>query len=83
MVKYLLVPTRTFRKDVKKLDKKVAKRVLAVVKTLASNPRKGTKLLDQSFGVWRLRVGQYRIRYDLVGSDIVLHRARHRKDIYK
>jgi len=30
----------------------------------------------------RIRVGDYRIRYDLEGEEILLYRVRHRRDIY-
>ena len=30
----------------------------------------------------RIRVGDYRIRYDLEGEEILLYRVRHRRDMY-
>jgi len=34
------------------------------------------------FGRWRLRLGAYRLRYDIVGQDVVLYSLAHRKDAY-
>jgi mRNA-degrading endonuclease RelE of RelBE toxin-antitoxin system len=34
-------------------------------------------------GQWRIRVGDYRIRYDIEGNRVLLYRVRHRKDIYR
>ena len=34
-------------------------------------------------GQYRLRVGVYRVRYDVIKTDVVLYRVRHRKDIYR
>ena len=32
---------------------------------------------------WRIRVGDYRIRYDIEGDRVLLYRVRHRRDIYR
>ncbi len=34
-------------------------------------------------GVFRLRIRDYRIRYDIIGSDIILYSFRHRKEAYR
>jgi mRNA-degrading endonuclease RelE of RelBE toxin-antitoxin system len=33
-------------------------------------------------GQWRIRWRDYRVRYDILGKDVVLHTFRHRKDVY-
>ncbi len=33
-------------------------------------------------GQWRIRSGDYRLRYDIVGNDVVLDSFRDRKDAY-
>ena len=33
-------------------------------------------------GQWRIRFGDYRLRYDIVGNDVVLDSFRDRKDAY-
>lgn len=33
-------------------------------------------------GQWRIRVGSYRIRYDILGRDVVLYTFRHRREAY-
>jgi len=38
--------------------------------------------LKEGEGQWRLRWRDYRLRYDVVGSDVLLHSFRHRKDAY-
>ena len=44
-----------------------------------------TKLkgLKAGQGQWRIRVGGYRIRYDVIGQDVLLHSFKDRKDVYK
>ena len=33
-------------------------------------------------GQWRIRWKEYRLRYDILGSDVVLYSFRHRKEAY-
>jgi mRNA-degrading endonuclease RelE of RelBE toxin-antitoxin system len=33
-------------------------------------------------GQWRVRWREYRLRYDIAGSEVVLHSFRHRKEAY-
>jgi mRNA-degrading endonuclease RelE of RelBE toxin-antitoxin system len=41
------------------------------------------KLTDiKSDGQWRIRWREYRLRYDIHGTDVVLHSFRHRKEAY-
>ena len=35
-----------------------------------------------SEGQWRIRWREYRLRYDILGKDVVLHSFRHRKEAY-
>ncbi|MEK7648961.1 MAG: type II toxin-antitoxin system RelE/ParE family toxin [Patescibacteria group bacterium] len=34
-------------------------------------------------GIFRLRIGDYRIRYDIIKNDVVLYSFRDRKDAYR
>ncbi|MFH1568669.1 MAG: type II toxin-antitoxin system mRNA interferase toxin, RelE/StbE family [Gemmatimonadota bacterium] len=38
--------------------------------------------IGQGEGQWRLRVGDYRLRYDIIGHDVVLYSFRHRREVY-
>jgi len=83
MSRYNLIATPTFRKDLQKLDIQTYERILRVLEKLEEDPFVGKKLRSVKVGCWRIRVGQYCIRYDIIGNDIVLHRVRHRKTIYE
>ncbi|MEO8326039.1 MAG: type II toxin-antitoxin system RelE/ParE family toxin [Nitrospirota bacterium] len=49
-----------------------------------SDPLKHTEnLTDSQLGSYRFRVGDYRIIFDLVGSEIVVLRIGHRREIYR
>lgn len=43
------------------------------------------KLTDvkQGEGQWRIRVGDYRIRYDIVDREVLLYSFRHRREVYR
>jgi len=34
-------------------------------------------------GQWRIRSGDYRLRYDISGQDVILYSLRHRKEAYR
>lgn len=33
-------------------------------------------------GQWRIRWREYRLRYDVIGTEVVMHSFRHRKEAY-
>lgn len=39
--------------------------------------------VDAGDGQWRIRFGDYRIRYDIAGNDVVLHSFLDRKEAYR
>jgi mRNA-degrading endonuclease RelE of RelBE toxin-antitoxin system len=81
--KFQLVPTKTFLRDLKKVDLKLKKKISRLLDSLQENPFQGKKLTAIEIGKWRIRVGNYRIRYDVESHLIILYTIRDRKDIYK
>jgi mRNA interferase RelE/StbE len=86
-VKYRLIITKRFRRDLKRLEPKTHDEILFYLKKLEENPFSTAldirKLLGVKIGRWRLRIGDYRIRYDIEGEDIIPHVIRHRKEVYR
>jgi mRNA interferase RelE/StbE len=41
------------------------------------------KMVDPAFGTYRFRIGDYRAIFDIEGSDLVILRIGHRRDIYR
>jgi mRNA interferase RelE/StbE len=78
-----IVVTRSFEKDFRSLGSDTRERVLEALQTLQLNPQTGRKLAAAKIGKWRIRTGDYRIRYDIIGNDVVLYRVRHRSRIYQ
>lgn len=78
--------TPSFQRDLEGLPISVRKKVVEAIKRLGINPfapsQKVKKLKGKGVGQWRLEAWPYRVRYDVVGQDVILYRVRHRKEIY-
>jgi len=58
--------------------------VRAVEKRLATEPtRYGVRLRQSLGGLWKIRVGDYRIVYEIEEERVTVWAIRHRKDVYK
>lgn len=79
--------TPSFQRDVEELPTAARSKVLDVIKRLEVNPfgpaSKIKKLKGKGVGQWRFEVWPHRVRYDVIGQEVVLYRVRHRKDIYR
>jgi mRNA interferase RelE/StbE len=81
--RYDLVISNRFRRDLRQLDADTHRQVVEVLEGLQEDPNRGRKLTNVRIGQWRIRVGDYRIRYDIEGTRVLLYRIRHRRDIYR
>lgn len=81
--RYQLVIANRFAKDLRRLDAQVQERILAALERLEANPYQGEKVVAQETGTWRLRVGEWRIRYDIAGEHVHVLRVRHRREVYR
>lgn len=83
MPEYAVVPSKRFEDDFRILPRDVQRQVLNAINRIKADPYRGQKLRGLEVGVWRYRVGNWRIRYDIEGTRIFLHVVRHRKDVYR
>ena len=93
MSNFTVHTTQVFEKMSKKIirkDKELYKLIEETIDILEENPYgensfKIKKLTDikQDDGKWRIRFRDYRIRYDIIGRDVILHSIRNRRDSYK
>ena len=61
-------------KCLKKIPRHDVERLLVAVKDLATDPFAGDiQKMGGEAGVWRKRVGSYRIRYELINEDKVVY----------
>lgn len=81
---YRLLYTRRAVKDIEKLDWSVKQRIGRTLLRYESDPIKYAEpLTDAALGSYRFRIGDYRVVFDLEGSDIVVLRVGHRRELYK
>lgn len=86
MPDYRIVFTRSARKELEQLDSPLVERILKKIEALGSNPcPHDSRKLQGSKRLWRVRVGNYRIIYDIDGSYliVVVIAIRHRGDVYR
>jgi mRNA interferase RelE/StbE len=71
-------------KDLRRLDRRAATRVLArIERALASEGQKGDALAGEFAGLYRLRVGDYRVIYARTEEGYLALRIGHRREIYR
>ncbi len=83
---YRILIERRAEKDFEALEQSDYHRILERLLMLCENPRlNDTKKLIGSRNSWRLRVGDYRILYDIIDSkkEINIYRIKHRSTAYK
>lgn len=70
-------------KDLSKIDKPEALKIFSKIETLQDFPKVANlKKLTNFTPPYRLRVGDYRVLFDIENNIITVYRVRHRKDIY-
>jgi len=81
-VKYTLIYTRRAERDIARLDLKTKERIGKALLRYQEEPlRYAEKLSDPMLGTYRFRIGEYRVIFDLEGSEIVVLRVGHRREI--
>ncbi|MBI5789773.1 MAG: type II toxin-antitoxin system RelE/ParE family toxin [Candidatus Schekmanbacteria bacterium] len=73
-------------KDLKKLPADIFYRIISYIKTLAENPRPvSCKKISGSKSDWRIRVGDYRIVYEIDENDkaVRVMVVKHRREVYR
>jgi mRNA interferase RelE/StbE len=85
MTTYVVEFTKSAQKELKKLPKQVSIRIAKAIYKLSRDPRKVNVRPMVGVKSWRLRVGGYRVIYDISDAklSILIIRVRHRKDAYK
>lgn len=83
---YKVLITKEAKKDIDSLDitikKQLYKKLLYFV-SLSDIKVVAKKLNNHETGEYRLRVGNYRVIFDLDKHTIVILRIQHRKDVYR
>lgn len=77
---------RAAEKDLRRLDDQTHDRVVKQIVALGKEPRPpGSKKLGGTTNDWRIRVGDYRVLYEIADSIRVVrvYRVRHRREAYR
>jgi mRNA interferase RelE/StbE len=79
-----IVYKKSVQRDLQRLSKPEAARVLdRIERELAKRPDLNPTLKGAFSGLRKLRVGEYRVIYALLGTDVLILRVGHRKDVYR
>jgi mRNA interferase RelE/StbE len=77
---------RSAENDLKRLPTSTFDRIVYQIKTLAENPRpSGCRKLTGSKNDWRIRIGDYRVLYEIDerAKAVRIMRVRHRREAYR
>ncbi len=81
---YSVVYKKSVHRDLKKLSKAEVSRILdQIEQELTKKPESYPVLKGQFAGLRKYRIGDYRVIYALVGTDILVLRIGNRRDVYK
>jgi mRNA interferase RelE/StbE len=84
-VSWTVILTGSARRDIRRLDPPVAARILDALDRLATNGQGDTQRLRGTPDEWRLRVGDWRVRfrYDAATQTLVVLRILPRGEAYR
>ena len=83
---WLVVVGPGAERDIRKLDAKAQRQIVAALDKLSANPRRaGVEKLSQRPNFWRMRSGHYRIIYTIEDDvrRVLVLLVRHRRDAYR
>jgi mRNA interferase RelE/StbE len=83
---YQVLLERAAERDLKRLSADMHERVIVAIRGLGVEPRPpGCRKLSGSQNDWRIRVGDYRVVYEITDAIRVVrvNRVRHRREVYR
>ena len=69
-------------KDLRAIDSGEARRIIEKIKVLENDLAGDVKRLTNFTPEYRLRVGSYRVLFEVEGAKVVIYRVRHRRNAY-
>jgi mRNA interferase RelE/StbE len=83
---FVLFVERAAEKELNRLPENIFRRIVAHIKELAHNPRPaGSRKIMGSANDWRIRIGDYRVIYEIDETERALRimKVRHRREAYR
>jgi mRNA interferase RelE/StbE len=81
-VTYTLELNRRAIKDLRDIAAAERRRIVARIEALADDLAGDVKRLTHFTPEYRLRVGDYRVLFEVDGNRVVVHRVKHRSEAY-
>ena len=84
-MRYAIRIKQSAARELQRIEKADRERLIAAIDRLAENPFAGSALKGELRGLRRVRVGDYRLLYEVRESDLVVLvlRAAHRREAYR
>ncbi len=70
-------------KDFETFPLRIQRRILAGIEKMSDNLSGDVKCLTNSTPEYRLRVGDYRVLFEIESQFIIIYRIRHRREAYR
>ena len=88
-----LLPSTRFKRDFEEIYKRnrdIIRKIEPLKMILVHDPYNRSRRYDikklkdipQGEGQYRIRSGKYRLRYDIIGDDVILYSFKHRREAY-
>ena len=81
---YEILLERRAEKDLKKLSSELFERIIVKIQSLSENPKpQGSRKITGSKSDWRIRIGDYRVIYEIDQKEkrVKIMRVRHRREV--
>jgi len=82
-MQYRLVFTKRALKDLKAIEKPDRKRILDRIDLLQDDLGGDVKRLTNRTPEYRMRCGNWRVLFEIVNSELIIYRIRHRREVYQ
>lgn len=83
-MEYKVVYKKSVLRDLKKISKSESRKILdQLEKELSRKPDSYPALKGSFAGLRKLRVGDYRVIYAILGNEVLVLRIGHRREVYK
>ena len=84
-MKFQIILPKSVQKELDRLPDEIASRILARLVGLETNPRPADVKKLKGRDAWRIRVGDYRVIYEIADEIRIVrvNRVRHRREVYR
>ena len=83
MPKHLVKVIPRAEKEIERLDYQVQDRIFEKIESLSFNPLPNNVIRMKNSSLYRIKVGDYRIIYQIDHETLYILKVGHRKDVYK